>query len=288
MPLGFYYSQAQDWHDPNGAGNDWDFGPDDKKDFDRYLREKAEPQVRELLTEYGPVALVWFDTPRLMTPERAQRFTDLVRSLQPKTLIDGRLGAAGDYVSTGDNVIPSKVGAEAWETPATINHTWGYKKDDHDWKSPGDVTFKLVDIVEQGRQLPAQRRADGRRGHPAAQPGHAADGRAVAEGERRGRLRRGADALRRGARRAELHRREGRAREPALPLAQRVPGHHEARPALRHALPGAARAAGAARDEERGEEGLPARRRPAGRGEGRGGPRRCCRSRGRSSTPWPP
>ena len=150
MPLGFYYSQAQDWHEPNGAGNEWDFGPDDKKDFDRYLREKAEPQVRELLTGYGPVALVWFDTPRLMTPERAQRFTDLVRSLQPETLIDGRLGAAGDYVSTGDNVIPSKVGAEAWETPATINHTWGYRKDDHDWKSPGDVTFKLVDIVSKG------------------------------------------------------------------------------------------------------------------------------------------
>jgi alpha-L-fucosidase len=150
MPLGFYYSQAQDWHEPNGAGNDWDFGPDDRKDFDRYLREKAEPQVRELLTGYGPVALVWFDTPRMMTPERAQRFTDLVRSLQPKCLIDGRLGAAGDYVSTGDNVIPSKVGDEAWETPATINHTWGYKKDDHDWKSPGDVTFKLVDIVSKG------------------------------------------------------------------------------------------------------------------------------------------
>jgi alpha-L-fucosidase len=150
MPLGFYYSQAQDWHEPNGAGNTWDFGPDEKKDFDRYLRDKAEPQVRELLTGYGPVALVWFDTPRLMTPERARRFTDLVRSLQPDTLIDGRLGAAGDYVSTGDNVIPSRVGDEAWETPATINHTWGYRKDDHDWKSPGVVVFKLVDIVSKG------------------------------------------------------------------------------------------------------------------------------------------
>lgn len=150
MPLGFYYSQAQDWHEPNGAGNEWDFGPDDKKDFDRYLREKAEPQVRELLTGYGPVALVWFDTPRMMTPERSQRFTDIVRSLQPKCLIDGRLGAEGDYVSTGDNFIPSKASAEAWETPATINHTWGYKKDDHDWKSPGEVTFKLVDIVSKG------------------------------------------------------------------------------------------------------------------------------------------
>ena len=43
--LGFYYSQAQDWHEPDGIGNTWDFGPDEKKDFDRYLREKAEPQV---------------------------------------------------------------------------------------------------------------------------------------------------------------------------------------------------------------------------------------------------
>jgi len=150
MPLGFYYSQAQDWHEPHGAGNSWDFGPDDKKDFDQYLRGKAEPQVRELLTEYGPVALVWFDTPRMMTPERSQRFTDIVRTLQPKTLIDGRLGAAGDYVSTGDNVIPGEVQSTAWEVPATLNHTWGYRKDDHDWKSPGDITFKLIDIVSKG------------------------------------------------------------------------------------------------------------------------------------------
>jgi alpha-L-fucosidase len=150
MPLGFYYSQAQDWHERNGAGNDWDFGPDDRKDFDQYLREKAEPQVRELLTGYGPVALVWFDTPRMMSGERSARFIDLVRSLQPRCLIDGRLGAAGDYVTTGDNVIPAEVQAEAWETPATINHTWGYRKDDHDWKSPGEIAFKLVDIVSKG------------------------------------------------------------------------------------------------------------------------------------------
>lgn len=150
MPLGFYYSQAQDWHERNGAGNTWDFGPDDQKDFDQYLRDKAEPQVRELLTDYGPVALVWFDTPRLMTGERAQRFTDIVRSLAPKTLIDGRLGAAGDYVTTGDNVIPAEVQSTAWEVPATLNHTWGYRSDDHDWKSPGDVIFKLVDIVSKG------------------------------------------------------------------------------------------------------------------------------------------
>jgi len=156
MPLGFYYSQSQDWHEPGGAGNDWDFGPDvgpdgkELKDYDGYLRGKAEPQVRELLTDYGPVALIWFDTPRMMTPERAQRFATILRTLQPKTLIDGRLGAAGDYRSTGDNVIPSGVQTQYWEVPATTNHTWGYRKDDEDWKSPGEITFKLVDIASKG------------------------------------------------------------------------------------------------------------------------------------------
>ncbi|PYY04949.1 MAG: alpha-L-fucosidase [Acidobacteria bacterium] len=120
------------------------------KDYDGYLRGKAEPQVRELLTNYGSVALIWFDTPRMMTPERAQRFAGILRTTQPKTLIDGRLGAAGDYVSTGDNVIPSGVQSEYWEVPATTNHTWGFRKDDQDWKSPGEITFKLIDIISKG------------------------------------------------------------------------------------------------------------------------------------------
>ena len=148
--LGFYYSQSQDWYEPNGAGNTWDFGPDEKKDYDQYLRGKAEPQIRELLTGYGPVALIWFDTPRMMTGDRAERFETIVRTLQPNTLIDGRLGKEGDYVSTGDNVIPPNVQGQAWEVPATINHTWGFRTDDTDWKSPGQITFKLVDIVSKG------------------------------------------------------------------------------------------------------------------------------------------
>jgi alpha-L-fucosidase len=156
MRLGFYYSQSQDWHEKNGAGNTWDFGPDqgpdgkELKNYDAYLRAKAEPQVKELLTGYGPVALIWFDTPRMMTPERGQRFADIVRTLQPNTLIDGRLGTEGDYRSTGDNVIPPEASTEAWETPATINDTWGFRKDDTNWKSPGQITFKLVDIISKG------------------------------------------------------------------------------------------------------------------------------------------
>jgi alpha-L-fucosidase len=148
--FGFYYSQSQDWHEPNGAGNTWDFGPDDKKDYDQYLRSKAEPQVKELLSNYGPVCLIWFDTARMMSGERGPRFLNIVHTLQPATLVDGRLGVAGDYRSMGDNSIPNQVVQGDWEVPATINHTWGYKKDDTDWKSPDEITFKLVDIVSKG------------------------------------------------------------------------------------------------------------------------------------------
>jgi alpha-L-fucosidase len=46
--------------------------------------------------------------------------------------------------------VPSDVLGEAWEVPATLNHTWGYRSDDHDWKSPQTVIFKLIDIVSKG------------------------------------------------------------------------------------------------------------------------------------------
>jgi alpha-L-fucosidase len=150
IKFGFYYSQSQDWHEPNGAGNDWDFGADDKKNYDQYLQGKAEPQVKELLTNYGPICLIWFDTARMMTDERGKRFLDIVHGLQPATLVDGRLGVAGDYRSTGDNQIPNQVLKEDWEVPATTNDTWGFKKNDTNWKTPADMTFKLVDIVSKG------------------------------------------------------------------------------------------------------------------------------------------
>lgn len=150
----FYYSQAQDWHEPGGMGNSWDFGNDKTKstngEYDQYLADKALPQVREILTQYGPLGLIWFDTPREMTPERAGKFTALCRELQPACLVNGRLGCTGDYRSSGDNKIPDKIIAGLWETPATMNDTWGFKSYDHKWKSAADITFKLVDICAKG------------------------------------------------------------------------------------------------------------------------------------------
>ena len=153
MRLGFYYSQAQDWHHPGGAVARGLWDPAQQGDFDDYLQRISLPQVRELLTGYGLVALIWFDTPLNMTPDRAAQFVKLVRGLQPNCLINGRLGADRrgiDYSSMGDNQVPAAGQQGAWETPATLNDTWAYKKDDHNWKPADTLVYRLVDIVSKG------------------------------------------------------------------------------------------------------------------------------------------
>jgi alpha-L-fucosidase len=150
LKFGFYYSQTQDWHHPDGDGNDWDFDPA-QKDFDGYIRGYVADQVRELLTQYGPIAIIWFDTPKGISEDQSQFLLDLVHDLQPDCLVCGRLGnTLGDYASASDNRIPGRYLGVDFETPATINDTWGYKTDDHNWKSPADLIHKLVDIVSKG------------------------------------------------------------------------------------------------------------------------------------------
>src|SRR4051794_26583235 len=82
MNLGFYYSQAQDWNHPGGAaiGGHWD--PAQDGSMDQYIQTIAVPQVRELLENYGPVAVLWWDTPEGMTPARAAPLAQLLK-LQP-------------------------------------------------------------------------------------------------------------------------------------------------------------------------------------------------------------
>ncbi len=124
----FYYSQTQDWHHPGGDGNDWDFD-EAAKDFDGYVQNYVKPQVRELLTNYGPIGLIWFDTPKRMTTQQSRELVDLVHSIQPDCLVNGRIGnGLGDYV----------------------NDTWGYKTSDENWKSPAQLVQKLVDCVSKG------------------------------------------------------------------------------------------------------------------------------------------
>lgn len=150
MKLGFYYSQTQDWHHPDGDGNDWDYDPA-RKDFAGYLENYVKPQVRELLTHYGPICLIWFDTPKGISETQSRSLVELVHKLQPACLVSGRVGnMMGDYASAGDNRIPEMAVDMDWETPATINDTWGYKSYDHNWKPVRELIQKLVDIVSKG------------------------------------------------------------------------------------------------------------------------------------------
>jgi alpha-L-fucosidase len=152
LRYGFYYSQAQDWHEANAAGNDWDFkAPESERTPEEYLRRKALPQVRELLRNYGPLALIWFDTPRLLTKENVLELAKMVADEQPACLVNSRLGhGLGDYRQMGDNMVPSDVYEADWEVPATLNDTWGYKTRDRHWKSAGNLVYRLVDVVSKG------------------------------------------------------------------------------------------------------------------------------------------
>jgi len=162
LALGVYYSQEQDWHEPEGGdpgpgyhknfglswGNDWDFTDYTAKDFSRYFRHKALPQVRELLTNYGPICSIWFDNPIVITPQQSDELIDLVKSLQPRCLVNSRIGNdRGDYKSFGDNEVPSAPVTGAWETIATLNDTWGYKHFDAAWKSPHDLLGILTSLA---------------------------------------------------------------------------------------------------------------------------------------------
>ena len=151
LHLCFYYSHARDWHEPDAPDNNWDFPDESRKDFARYFEAKAKPQVRELLRQYGPIGLMWFDTPIKISEEQSKDLAALVHTLQPKCLVSGRVGhGAGDYEQMGDNKIPSSAPEGPWETPATINDTWGFKKNDQNWKSVDALVFKLADIVSKG------------------------------------------------------------------------------------------------------------------------------------------
>jgi len=153
ITLCLYYSQMQDWEDPDGDGNDWDFDPS-KKNFEAYFRRKVCPQVTELLQNYGPIGMMWFDTPYDMPEALCRELRELVLSLQPDCIINGRIGyGLGDYLCTGDNCMPTRPWKTAWELPMTLNHTWGYRPDDTDWKSPSAVIEALSQAVSMGGNL---------------------------------------------------------------------------------------------------------------------------------------
>lgn len=173
LKLGIYYSQDMDWHEKDGGGepcewgdwsNFWDFPRGTSKIYVKCYEKKIKPQIKELLTNYGEIALIWFDNPISITNELSEDLYNLVKSLQPNCLVNSRIGnGLGDYRSTNDNEIvensevlnqiPKKLDARSkeylvgtrtglYECPATMNSSWGWKYYDNDFITADEIIKK--------------------------------------------------------------------------------------------------------------------------------------------------
>ena len=177
IKLGFYYSQAQDWNNPGGSAarrptkegwanpdsviidaytrehkGHWD-PAQEKRTFAQYIDEVSVPQVKELLTNYGELAVLWWDTPTDMTDEAATKLQSLL-TLQPNIITNDRLKRPdfpGDH-KTPEQRIPNLADLDGtdWETCMTMNGTWGYKSYDHNYKPASTLIRNLVDIASKG------------------------------------------------------------------------------------------------------------------------------------------
>ncbi|MGA2060036.1 MAG: alpha-L-fucosidase [Thermoguttaceae bacterium] len=164
IKLGFYYSQAQDWNHPGGAAakgktnfdknidelNHWDKAQ--QGSMDEYIDKVAIPQLKELLSNYGPLAVLWFDTPVSMNPQRAAKFLPLLK-LQPNIVVNNRLDSkkrTGDFETPEQKIPATGLPGKDWETCMTMNSTWGYKSFDNKWKSTQTLLRNLIDIASKG------------------------------------------------------------------------------------------------------------------------------------------
>jgi alpha-L-fucosidase len=182
MPLGFYYSPPDMHHsgyrDISRPVRDTWHGEPTRPGWAGYLNY-MEGQLRELLTQYGPVAVIWFDG--LGHPEKydGQRFLKLIHELQPATLVNNRIGLPGDF-ATPEQAIPDRIPTKSaaqrsedieapqgpgpapvpdsrdfqlWETCMTINDTWAYNKNDRHFKSVQELIRDLVNVASKGGNL---------------------------------------------------------------------------------------------------------------------------------------
>ncbi len=155
IKFGVYYSLGRDWHHPNcnsvdgWRSNVWDFPEEEKKDYAIYFNEKVKPQITELIQQYKP-AIIWFDTPELITKAQSKELLALIRQLDPRCIVNQRVGnQLGDY-AVREQKIPEGGEPQPWETCMTLNNAWGYHKNDENWKSSDSLIHSLLDIVSKG------------------------------------------------------------------------------------------------------------------------------------------
>ncbi|MEW6744379.1 MAG: alpha-L-fucosidase [Planctomycetota bacterium] len=152
-----WYHSILDWHHPDylprgeGSPRPWDTRPTEGANYNRYL-DYMKGQLRELLTNYGPIGVLWFDGgwEHSADEHRAEEIVAMLHELQPGIIINNRTNLPQDY-DTPEQYIPATgIPDRDWETCMTMNDTWGYKKSDENWKSAEDLLRKLVDIVSKG------------------------------------------------------------------------------------------------------------------------------------------
>ena len=144
LRVGFYYS-LMDWHHPDGARCKTDEAA--RKRFVEY----THGLIRELMTNYGKIDILWYDVHWPLTPEQweSERMNQMVFDLQPGILVNNRNGLDGDFSTPEQHIQASEVG-RAWESCMTLNDSWGFNRFDDAWKTPKTIVGNLASCARGG------------------------------------------------------------------------------------------------------------------------------------------
>lgn len=144
LRVGFYYS-LMDWHHPDGARCLGDEAA--RRRFVAYIHG----QIRELLTNYGKIDILWYDVPWPLEAAgwESERMNQMVFELQPEIIVNNRNKLPGDF-STPEQRIQAEEGDRAWESCMTMNESWGYHAADDAWKTPKQVIRNLITCARDG------------------------------------------------------------------------------------------------------------------------------------------
>jgi alpha-L-fucosidase len=169
IKLCFYHS-IMDWHHPDAQRPFYPNYNDKEKsnpNFARYVETYMKPQLKELIRNYGPLGVMWFDGEWIKdwTEPQGKDLYNYVMSLQPNIIINNRVGKgrkgmeglnkddqeyAGDFGTPEQEIPATGLPGVDWESCMTMNKTWGYKSYDHDWKSNKVLLQNLADIASKG------------------------------------------------------------------------------------------------------------------------------------------
>ncbi len=142
LRVGFYYS-LMDWHHPDGIRCAIDEAA--RKRFVAY----THGLIRELLTNYGKIDILWYDVDQPLTAEQweSKQMNDMVFELQPGIIVNNRNGIQGDFSTPEHKIEADK---RPWESCDTMNLGWGWQKNDVEWKSPRKIVDDLTICAQQG------------------------------------------------------------------------------------------------------------------------------------------